>query len=145
MISIAFGKDDEVAAWVSKRIGGCDFGPCKAMGIVRDGKPLAGIVYNNFISHKGKPISLEMSVAADTRDWLNKQILFAVFAYPFLQIGVPRVQSTTAADNTHTIDFNLRLGFTKEGYGRKAYFDGRDCLVTSMLREECKWIRRKNG
>lgn len=145
VISLVFGEDEKIAQWVSEKIGGCDFTPCCAIGIVKDGKPLAGVVYNNFIEHKGASVSLEMSVAAESREWLNKQILFALFAYPFIQIGVPRVQSTMAADNAHAIEFNKRLGFTQEGYGRKAYFDGRDCVVTSMLREECKWIRSPHG
>jgi RimJ/RimL family protein N-acetyltransferase len=150
LIDLIFGKDREIERWVAQRIGlPGGFGPCTAIGVVKNGEPCAGVIYSHYSSYtdpadfnaKPVPIRLEMSVAAIRRDWLNRETLRGIFAYPFIQIGVGRVQSTIAADNQHAIDFNLRLGFTKEADMKRAYFDGRDAVMTSMLRENCKWIK----
>jgi RimJ/RimL family protein N-acetyltransferase len=142
VISLVFGRDHEVAAWVAQRIGlDAGFGPCAAIGVAVNGDVAAGVVYSHYIEHRGRPILLDMSVAASRRDWLSRPILRALFDYPFNQIGVARVQSLMAADNHGAIDFNLRLGFTQEAVLRKAYFDGRDAVLTAMLKEDCTWIK----
>lgn len=132
--------DHRVSEWVGEKIGLENFGPHEAIGIEDGGKLICGVVYSNFIQYQGKPISAEVSIAAVNRKWCTRKNLKVLFSYPFLQLGVERLQATIALDNTEARDFNERLGFTVEGIGRKAYFDGRDCVVSSMLKHECRWI-----
>ncbi len=134
-----FVYGDEVSEWVRKSLGVESFGPHSAIGI-DDGGLICGVVYSNFIQHKGKPLSMEVSIVAVNRKWCTRKNLRVLFSYPFLQIGVERLQATIATDNLRAREFNVRLGFKVEGIGRRAYFDGRDCVVSSMLKNECRWI-----
>jgi hypothetical protein len=97
LIELIFGKDREIERWVAQRIGlPGGFGPCTAIGVVKNGEPCAGVIYSHYSSYtdpadfnaKPIPIRLEMSVAAIRRDWLNRETLRGIFAYPFIQIGV---------------------------------------------------------
>ena len=60
-------------------------------------------------------------------------------------MGVDRFQALTKTSNDDAQDLLLRLGFMSEGVMRR-YWDGtEDAIVYSMLRAECKWLRKENG
>ncbi|MDX5367913.1 MAG: N-acetyltransferase [Alphaproteobacteria bacterium] len=73
---------EEVAEWVALRVPGCQrgFEPCKAIGVERDGRLIAGIVYHNW-SPEAEVI--EVTGAADDRRWMTREILGGLFGYPF--------------------------------------------------------------
>lgn len=141
-MDLLYGADLYVKNWVGDKIGTRDFGACKAIGVLRGPLLVAGIVYHNYIeSPLGKPISIEVSMAAIDKRWANRRTLRALFAYPFLQLGVGRVQVSTPAESRNVRKINEKLGFVYEGTGRKAHFLGGDVDVLSMLKEECEWIK----
>lgn len=81
-----------VAEWVAARIEGCErgFGPCVAMSV---GDPVIGaVVFHNWNPEGGV---MEMSAAADSPRWLNRQTLQAMHGYIFddaaCQLAVMRV------------------------------------------------------
>lgn len=138
---LLYGYDKEIAAWVSQRIHGFDFGLCAAIGVVINGNLVAGIVYNNFIcSPYGHPISIEISMNSIDKRWCSRDNLNALLSYPFIQLGVKRVQCTCAKKDKSTRKFLERLGFTLEGVGRKAWPLGGDCTMYSLLQHECRWL-----
>lgn len=140
--SLIYGADDLIKDWVSTKIGNPNFGLCVAIGVMSETEIIAGIVYHNFIrSPDGRPISIEISMAAINQRWANRRTLKALFEYPFNQLGVERVQVTTPVESKHVRKINEKLGFTYEGTGRKAHFLGGDVDVLSMLRHECHWIK----
>lgn len=138
---LVYGQDAEIAAWVAEKIGNPNFGLCKAIGVEREGNLIAGIVYSNYIeSPLGKPIMIEISMAAIDKRWATRHNLRELFAYPFIQLAVERVQVTTPVESEGVFKINKKLGFTYEGTARKAHFLGGDVHVLSMLRSECKWL-----
>lgn len=141
MISILYGHNIEVAEWVFSQLGIDDLcSTDKAIGIVKDGKLIGGVVYNNYrVGSDLLPLSMEMSIATIDKSWISRNNLRALFAYPFIQANVKRVQATTRADNAHVRRFLARLGFTFEGIGREAHPLGGDAAVYSMLKHECIW------
>lgn len=141
LIQLCFGKDAEVTGWVAEKIGYPDFGPCTAIGVVKDGIPIAGVVYSNYCHYKGNPISVEISCAASDKRWTSREILKSLFLYPFVQLGVERVQVSIPVESKGVRKFNEKLGFKYEGTGRKAHFLGGDMDVLSMLKHECLWIK----
>jgi len=140
-VRLVYGQDEYIAKWVSDKIGNQDFGPCRAIGVERDGKLIAGVVYSNYIeSPTGKPIMVEISMAAIDSRWATRYTLRELFAYPFIQLRVERVQVTTPVESEGVLKINKKLGFIHEGIARKAHFLGGDVHVLSMLRNECKWL-----
>lgn len=136
--------DDKVCKWVSRQIFKQDHlfdDKCVGIGVALNGKVIAGVVYSNFMLRPdGSPLSIEMSVASTDRRWCTKQNLRAFFAYPFIELGLKRVQTTCSAERPEIIDFNHRLGFVEEGEHREAWPLGGNAISFSMLNNECRWI-----
>lgn len=138
---LVYGYNRDITGWVYKQLGfGTVSDDDKAIGIVVDDTLIGGVVYNDFRLGKDGPLSIEMSIATVDKRWINRNNLNALFAYPFIQLNVKRVQATTRADNAAVCRFLARLGFTFEGIGREAHPLGGDVAVYSMLQPECKWI-----
>jgi RimJ/RimL family protein N-acetyltransferase len=138
---LVYGRDAEIAEWVSKKIGEPNFGQCTAIGVELDGGIIAGVVYSNYVEHKGNPISVEISCASVDKKWCTRYNLRALYTYPFRQLRVPRAQVSIPVESKGVVKFNEKLGFKYEGTGRKAHFLGGDMVVLSMLRDECRWIK----
>ncbi len=137
VIRLVVGRDAQVAKWVRHQLPEHpDFGLCTAIGIARDKRLIAGIVYNNYHDYM-----VEASIAAIDPRWATRRVLWAIFFYPFEQLKVRRLQVTCAKHNKHTRKFNERLGFQYEGTGREAWPDGSGACVYSMLRKECRWLK----
>lgn len=142
-MKLLYGCDEGVARWVSLQIMGypSGFKDCTAIGVIDSEKIIAGVVYSGYTEGPNfKPITIEMSVASIDKRWCNRHNLRAFFAYPFIQLGLERVQTLCSANNEGVIMFNKRLGFTREGLHRKAWPLGGDAISWSMLKEECKWF-----
>lgn len=140
---IVYNAHEYICEWVAEGLGGRKdfFAKSVALGVIEKGKLCAGIVYNNFATDKdNKPLSIEMSIYSIDKSWCNRHNLKQLFCYPFAQLKLERVQAICSAHNEEVLMFLTRLGFTKEGYHRKAYFDGGDAISFGMLKEECKWI-----
>ena len=117
--------------------GNTNFDPsCPAIGLLEDGKLIAGVVYNMYTGN-----GIMMHVAASKPRWLNREFLKAAFAYPFLQLGCDRVTGLVRTDNTAAQRFDEHLGFVKEGVIRRGDDDGCDLILYGMLHEECRWLK----
>lgn len=82
---LLFGASDQIAAWVSERLGGPDFGNCQAVGVLQGDVLIAGVVF-----HGWQPDSnvIEVSAAAYSPKWATRSNLTRLFAYPFDGLGV---------------------------------------------------------
>jgi hypothetical protein len=83
-----------------------------------------------------------MHQAGFSKRWLGGDMLWTVFAYPFLQLGLGMVCGTIPSSKPELLDFNLRLGFNVECVVKGAYVDG-DLIVMAMRREQCRWIKKQ--
>lgn len=135
---LIYGQDERVAEWVGKYLmkDAEAFKPCKAIGIERDGKLIAGVVYNKY-----EPgLLIEMSIASIDKAWATRHNLKALFQYPFTQLSLGRVQALCSAKDEGVQMFLKRLGFAHEGTHPCAYHDGGTALSFGMLKHECRWI-----
>lgn len=141
---ILYDAHKELADWVSMGMFGIKEyyeDKTKAIGHVKDGKLIAAVVYNNFtVRPDGSFLTVEMSVHSIDKRWATRQYLRAVFEYPFIQLGLERVQTACSAQDEGSIMFNQKLGFVPEGVMRKAWPLGGDTILFSMLKEECKYL-----
>lgn len=137
-MKLIYGQDEPIAEWVGLQLAKDieAFKPCKAIGIERNGELIAGVIYNNYQSG----LLIEMSIASLDKRWATRHTLRALFAYPFIQLNLKRVQTLCSAKEEGVIMFNKRLGFQLEGAHREAWHAGGDALSFGMLKHQCKWI-----
>jgi RimJ/RimL family protein N-acetyltransferase len=82
-----------------------------------------------------------VSIATDSRRFLSKGVLRAMFAFTFHELGLVRVTAHIAKRNKRSRRLAERLGFRLEGVKRRG-FDGRlDACVYGLLADDCIWIR----
>lgn len=140
---IVYGADEAIADWVSVNLTGKKgaFTPSRALGVLHEGNLVAGVVYNNYQeTNDGKPLLVEMTIYSIDKRWCSRHNLRNIFAYPFSQLRLRRVQAICSAQNEGVIMFLKRIGFTHEGTHPSAYMDGSDALSFGMLKQNCRWI-----
>lgn len=138
MKKILIGANDLIGPWVMKKAGGQYHpGSGQCIGIIENGEILGGIVYENY-----NGVSLSMHCAAVTPRWVDRKGLFAVFYYPFVQLGCLKVFGAVTEDNLAAQHFDEKVGFKLETRLKDAC-PGGDLLIYSMRREDCRWIKPK--
>ena len=99
MLKYLYGADEIVAKFVSQMIPHCrrGFAPdARAIGVLRDDKLVAGMVYHNFDIDAEL---IEMSGASIDPRWLTRETLARVYGYPFLQCDVQMTFMRVPAEN----------------------------------------------
>ena len=140
MIQLVVGQDEQVTRWVQQQFPQImSFGDCTAIGVARDNRLIAGIVYYNYHGHM-----LDISIAATDPRWCTRRVVRAVFTYPFEQLNVRRVQVSVPKHDKRNRRMLERAGFKFEGKRRQACQDGADACEYSMLRHEAeRWLEIK--
>lgn len=110
-----------------------------AIGVVRGGQLVGGCVYHDYSVH-----DIRVSWASIDRQWLSRDVLHALFAYPFVQLGCVRITAAVSRRNKRSRKICEGLGFKFEGVMRKGFGD-RDAMIYGMLREECKFLKVPHG
>lgn len=118
--------DERVARFVGERCGTIICPPYTAMGIERDGKVTAGVVFN---CYTGNDIAVTVAGERFTRDFI-----VAVGKYVFEQVGCLRMSITT--EKPEVIKIAHRLGAQTEGTKRNHFGKGRDGTILGILRED---------
>lgn len=132
---ILYGQDKAVAAWAGEQLAISDWGPCRALGVVRHGALVAAAVFHQY-RHPNIEISF---VTADPR-WATRQNIQEIFRYPFVQLGCKRLTAITEATNQRARAFLCRLGFHQEGVHPDAFLSG-DAVTYGLLRKDAaRWL-----
>lgn len=118
---------------------GCNFNPAVDICISRweDGLLLGGVIYQNFT---GESIGIHM--AGFHPRWVNKDMLWVSFDYPFNQLGVKRIFGQVPESNAKALELDLRLGFRIVTKIDGVFRDG-GVIVIVLEREDCKWLDLK--
>lgn len=142
--SILMGADDLVNALVASRIPhmhGKLFGPCVALGVIRRGTLVGGVVYHNY-----RIWDIELSCAFDQVGWALPGTVRALMAYPFNELDCRRVTAIIGRKNRKARKLLEDLGFKLEGVHERGLDGFEDAFSFGMLKEKCKWIKeRPNG
>ncbi len=136
MIDYVYGHDEAIAQFVAQMIPaarGRDFGPCAAIGVVRDGQLVAGIVYSGYRPDAGV---VEITTAALPRSrWLTLETIRRIHEYPFDQLGCQMTMLHVAADDAGKLRQMAGLGYAfirlPRMYGRDA-----DCILCLLTQEQ---------
>lgn len=137
---VVFGADEFVAEFVRQRmpVARASFGPCTALGVVKEGRLIGGVVFHNYVG-----FNIEVSLAFDHANWLTRKTLRTLFSYPFHQLGVARLSCVAGKNNKKSRRLIEGVGWKLEGVHEKG-LDGVTTLLSyGMTKENCKWIKER--
>ena len=135
------GADEEVARFVFARIGAPPRGPYRAIGIVKDGRLVGGVVYSSLqLTTEGRANSCEMSVALDEPGACTRGVIRAMFRYPFEVLGCKYVWGGVKRKNRKARRFDERLGFKCKCIIEDGDPAGGDMALYVMRKRDCKWL-----
>jgi RimJ/RimL family protein N-acetyltransferase len=136
MAHLIYGQEERLLPWAQERIGVAFRRDAYTIGLEKDGELVAVVVFDSF-----SQTDACMHIASDgTRAWMNKSLLIAAFAYPFVQLGLLRVTGLVPATNSDALAFDEHLGFVREGFHPRAGPAGCDLVSLGLLREHCRFI-----
>jgi len=124
-------SDERVARFVSESLG---FGLCPpyvSLGIERDGKIIAGVLFNHF---EGADIHF----TAAGKGW-TPEFMRAVGDYVFGSLECQRMTSITESETVAKLA--ERLGGKREGCLRNHFGYGRNGIIVGVLKSEFRWCR----
>lgn len=141
--SLTYENPQALLDWAAAQVGRTKpFNPgTKAIGILNDGELCAVVYFDRF-----DEVSTDMHITTDGRkNWASRDILAGIFAYPFLQLGLRRINALIPANNKAALKNAINAGFIPEGMMRFGAADGGHLSILGMLREECPWLPLPDG
>ena len=128
-------NDSRVVEFVSQRLGRFYY-PVTAVGLEKDGRIVAGAVYERFNGH-----NVYFHGASDgSKKWAVRGLLRAACEYPFLTLGAKRMTAQAPESNEAAVKFDLAFGFEEECRLKGAAHDGSDLISFVMWKDKCKWL-----
>jgi hypothetical protein len=98
---------------------------------------MGGIIYQNYTGR-----SITCHVASFEPNWINIDLLWVAFHYPFVQLKCAVMLGLLPITNTKALEFDKKLGFKEEAIIRDVYPEG-DMVVLSLRKEDCRWLKLK--
>ncbi len=98
---------------------------------------MGGVIFSNYTG-----TSVCIDVAGRKPNWVNRDLLWMTFAYPFYQLKCKVLIGRLASTNKKAIRFDLHVGFREIARIPGAVPEG-DLIILVMYREECKWLNFK--
>jgi len=77
-------------------------------------------------------------------NWVNRQLLWRSFDFPFRYLGLQAVIAPVAASNARALKFDQKIGFKEVHRIPNGWADGDDLIVLQLLRADCHWLDRLN-
>jgi hypothetical protein len=105
------------------------------IGWEQGGTVVAGVVYDHFTGP-----CIVASIAVDDPH-MAREFLWAIFDYPFNQLGVGKILANVSADNEASLSMLKRMGFIREAYIEGVFPSGA-MIIMSLVRENCVWLER---
>lgn len=137
-----FTQDSElVGKWVTEKAGGKYTQGATGIGIIKDGKLAVGIMYDGFTGRGG---SIIMSSRCDNPKATSKWFYWAIFDYPFNQLGVKRCNVLVHENNEKALKLNKKLGFVGDTV-IKDYFPDGDAVLLAMYKKDCRWLKESQN
>jgi hypothetical protein len=118
------------------RAAGYSYNPATDTNIARVERDelVGGVVFTGYTG-----ASIAMHVAGFRPNWLNRDLLWASFHYPFVVLGCKKVLAWLPEAGP-TLAFTQNLGFRIEARVADVFPSG-NALVVSMSPENCRWLK----
>lgn len=99
---------------------------------------MGGVMYTDF-NHA----SIQLHIAAFQPNWVNREMLWVCFNYPFCKLGVNKLIGLVPENNKAAIVFDLHLGFVVEHTVRDVFPGGEGMVVLGMYAEQCRFLKMR--
>lgn len=116
-----------------------DFGPCAAIGVISRNRLIAGIVYHDYQPQFG---TIQASIAATSPMWARRQNIAALLHYPFVQLGVYKLWSSTPLSYERALKMVAHLGFKREAVLAHHFGQGEHCVMSRLLKPDYQRLYR---
>jgi RimJ/RimL family protein N-acetyltransferase len=126
-------QGDEVARWVAEKTSADLTAKAQAIGLLKDGKLIAGVAYD---CYSGTNVFAHQRIEGR----VTREFWWAVFSYPFEDLGCNRITGFVQATNDKAIKLNEHLGFVEECRLKGAAHDGSDMLLMVMWKKDCRML-----
>lgn len=144
MKHVITGKDHIFGPWLMEKTGGeWTYGRGTTVGLF-DSSLNTIIASTVFTDCNGEDGSVVLHCAGEGKAWLNREFLWYVFHYPFMQLKVHKIISPVESTNLDCIRFIQHIGFSLEATLLDASPKG-NLLLFTMNREQCKWLSLRNS
>jgi hypothetical protein len=129
-------NDPRVGEWVREAIPKvrCWTEGFKSLAALENGELIGAVVYDAFT-----PYDCCIHVRLDKPGCKAPEVLRAVFAYPFEQLGLRRVTGLVGKSNLKGQQLCTWLGFRFEGLKKQGLGD-EDEVIFGMTRDDCTWL-----
>lgn len=137
MKRIVLNERERVSAWVADKMNcphwyGDDYA---AIGLEKDGVLVGGAVIDSVVANT----RCAVHCSGEGKHWLNREFLWAVFAYAFYQLKVRIIVNPVSSANTASLRFTKHIGFTEVCRIEDGCPDG-DLVLFKMPRADCRWL-----
>lgn len=129
-------NEKKIVDWVANKVDEKYFNECASVGLYRDKKIIAGVVFNMY---NGVSVCMHVASLRKSR-WLDKSFLKLCFGISFNHLKCRRVTGLIKENNHKSIKFVKRLGFVQEGIIRHGSDDGKNIILFGLLKEDCKFL-----
>lgn len=132
--------NDEEASYLIAAHVGCYFTPGVDKALARrddEGKLLGGML---FTSYSGAGGSICIHMAGWTKQWANRDLIWACFHYAFEPLQCAKVFGQVMEHNLAALEINRRLGFVVEHKVEGVYPQGA-MIVLGMKKADCRWLK----
>jgi hypothetical protein len=99
---------------------------------------LGGFIFTDYLV-----ASICVDMAGRDANWCSRELLWMIFDYAFVQLGVHKVIAKVASTNHASLAVTLRAGFVPEAV-LKDVLPGGDMIILTMQRHQCRWLARKS-
>lgn len=123
------------------RAAGSRFTPVTMQVISRseNGKLFGGVIYENYTGDGG---SVLVHIAGFTKNWINRDLLWIMFDYPFKQLNCTQAFAQVEAKNERCLKFCRSVGW-KEVIRLEGVFPDDDMILLRMRRDDCRFLDLK--
>lgn len=138
MDTLVFDQKEAIGAWVAQQVGQtCEWGSFYALGVVRDGEIIAGVVFNNF---NGANATCHIAVSRFSRAMPLLIEHSCKYAFDFCKLK--RLTGMVPSNEPKILAFDKHLGFEEE-FVMKDGAPGADMHVLVMWPDKCRWLRKE--
>ena len=109
--------------------------PVEIFGVVKANRVVGAICFLNY-----RRQSIEFHLCGSP-GWLGRNEIRYLFAYPFQQLGCLRLWCLIRRKNKPARVGAERLGFKVLGVAEDEFGAGKDGIIYSMKRSDCRWIK----
>ncbi len=106
------------------------------LAFMRRGKLLGALLFHDgYAAH-----DVWWTIYTVDKRWCQRHTLRRIFEAAFIDMKCRRIGIMVQEDNEKSLKLVRRLGFQEEGRLRQLGKDGQDCIVFSMLKDECRFL-----